>query len=67
MIKEILLVFFCGLGIYTVVHDILQLIDKSLIYPNSTGYFSVLGFMVLYFGIKYLSKKNNSDKLIAKR
>ena len=63
MTKGILLVFFCGLGIYSVARDILNLIDESLVLPKADGYFTVLAFMVIYFGIRYFRKRgNNGDK-----
>jgi hypothetical protein len=59
MIKEILLVFFCGLGIFKVSQDVFKFFNSDYLPTNSSGYFTVLGFMVLFFGIKYLSKKNS--------
>jgi len=61
MIKEILLVFFCGLGIYAVARDVLNLIDESLAPPKTDDYFIVLAFMVIYFGIKYFKKRGKTE------
>ena len=57
-LKELLLIFFVGLGIHRVVQDLLFLIDPELVVSKDAGYFSVIGFMVLYFGIKYLKQRD---------
>lgn len=58
--KELLLIFFVGLGIHRVVQDLLSLIDPGLVVSRDAGYFSVIAFMVLYFAVKYLKAKDAS-------
>jgi hypothetical protein len=57
-LKELLLIFFVGMGVHKVVQDVLSLIDNELAVSRDDGYFSVIGFMVLYFGIKYLKQRD---------
>jgi hypothetical protein len=59
-LKEMLLIFFAGLGIHRIVQDLLSLVDPEMVQNKDAGYFSVLGFMVLYFVIKYLKEKDEA-------
>lgn len=59
-LKEVLLIFFVGLGIHRVVQDILSLIDTELVVSKDAGYFSVMGFIVLYYGLKYLRARDEA-------
>lgn len=57
-LKDLLLVFFVGLGIHTVVQDVMSWIDPERVGTNNDGYFSVIAFMILYFTVKYLQGKD---------
>ena len=57
-LKEILLIFFLGLGIHAVVGDLLYWIDPEFAAGRDNGYFSVIGFMVLYYTVKYLKARD---------
>lgn len=56
----LLFIFFVGLGIHRVVQDLLFLIDSDFIVSRSAGYFSVIGFMVLFYGIKFLGSRDEA-------
>lgn len=65
-LRELLLIFFAGLGIHRIVQDLLSSIDPELVQEKDAGYFSVLGFIVLYFVIKYLKEKDKATSEQAK-
>jgi len=58
LLKQLLLLFFVGLGIQKVVHDILLWIDPEFVVNRNDGYFSVIAFAVLYFSVKYLKQRD---------
>jgi hypothetical protein len=58
ILKQLLLIFFVGLGIQKVVHDIWLWIDPAFAVSISDGYFSVLAFALLYFSVKYLKQRD---------
>lgn len=57
-LKDVLLVFFVGLGFHRVQQDVLSWIDPELVTSKDDGYFSVIAFMVLYFAVKYLKARD---------
>jgi hypothetical protein len=61
-LKKLLLIFFIGLGIHRVVQDLLSWIDPEFMASRDSGYFSVIGFVVLYFVVKYLQARNEITK-----
>jgi hypothetical protein len=57
-LKDLVIVFFVGLGIHRVLQDVLSSIDPELVTIKDDGYFSVIAFMVLYFSLRYLKTKD---------
>jgi hypothetical protein len=60
-LKDLLLIFFVGLGIHTLLRDVLTLIDPELVINKDDRYFSVIAFMVLYFAVTYLKAKDEQS------
>lgn len=59
-LKDLLLIFFVGLGIHRAVQDVFAWIDPELVVDKDAGYFSVIAFMVLYFAVKYLRTRDQT-------
>lgn len=57
-VKQLLLIFFVGLGIQKVVHDILIWTDPEFAVSHNDGYFSVLAFALLYFAMRYIKQRD---------
>lgn len=58
LLKQLLLIFFVGLGIQKVVHDVLLWIDPEFAISSNDGYFSVIAFAVLYLSVRHLKQTN---------
>jgi hypothetical protein len=57
MLKQLLLMFFAGLGIHRVVQDIWAWIDPEFEVLRGPGYFSAIAFVLLYITVKYLKQR----------
>lgn len=57
LLKQLLLIFFAGLGIQKVVHDVLLWLDPGFVTSANDGYFSVTALAVLYLSVKYLKQR----------
>ena len=62
MLKELLLIFFAGLGIHRVLQDILYWIDPELVVTKTTGYFSIVAFIVVWFVVKYFKERDKASE-----